>query len=57
MTLVVMTSTTGELTSGQTFRVRAKEAQNLVAQGKATLSPAKKITVANAQTKEGKRSQ
>ena len=56
MTLVTMTQTTGELASGQVFRVRAREAERLVAQSKATLAPGKKITVVNAHTKEGKRS-
>lgn len=54
MTLVTMTSTVGELTSGQTFRVRAKTAERLVQQSKATLAP-KVVKFTLAATKEGKR--
>lgn len=55
MTLVVMSSTVGEFTSGSTYRVRAKTAEALVKAGSATKAPGKKITVANAQNFEGKR--
>lgn len=51
MSIVVMTSTVGELTSGQTYRVRAKTAESLIAQAKATISPSKRATA----DKEGKR--
>lgn len=54
MTLVTMTQTVNELTSGQTYRVRAKEAELLVAQSKATKATAKKI-VGVGTSKEGKR--
>lgn len=54
MTLVTMTSTVGELTSGQTFRVRAKTAEKLVAASQATLAPkVDKFTITK--SKEGKR--
>lgn len=51
MSIVTMTSTVGELTSGQSYRVRAKTAELLVAQSKATLSNSKRAVAAN----EGKR--
>lgn len=54
MTLVVMTSTVGELTSGQTYRVRAKTAERLVTAGTASKSPAKKIS-GTGNSKEGKK--
>ena len=47
-----MTSTVGELTSGQSYRVRAKEAERLVAQSKATKSNSKRAAADH----EGKRS-
>lgn len=46
-----MTSTIGELISGSTYRVRAKTAELLVAQNKATKSTSKRAT----SDKEGKR--
>lgn len=42
MSFVTMTSTVGALTSGQTYRVRAKNAELLVAQGKANKSNTKR---------------
>lgn len=54
MSLVTMTSTVGELTSGQTYRVRAKSAERLVAAAKATKAhTVNKFTITK--TKEGKR--
>lgn len=50
MTLVVMTSTVGALTNGGTYRVRAKTAEALVAQAKATKAATKRTT----SDKEGK---
>lgn len=38
MAVVTMSSTVGDLTNGQTYIVRAKEAERLVAQSKATKS-------------------
>lgn len=54
MTLVTMTSTVGELTSGSIFRVRAKTAELLVKNSKATLAPGKKI-IGVGLSKEGKK--
>lgn len=54
MSLVTMSSTVGELTSGQTYRVRAKTAERLVAAAKATKAhTVNKFTITK--TKEGKR--
>lgn len=50
MSLVVMSQTVGALTSGGTYRVRAKTAELLIAQGKASKSPSKRTT----RDKEGK---
>lgn len=55
MSIVTMTSTVSDLTSGQTYRVRARTAELLVRNAQATKSPDKKITGANPATKEGKR--
>lgn len=49
-TMVTMTSTVGALTSGQTYRVRSKTAELLVAQTKATKSQVRRV----AADKEGK---
>lgn len=48
MTVVTMTSTVNELTSGQTFVVRAREAEALIAQSKATKSVSKPVAVPTA---------
>jgi hypothetical protein len=53
--LVTMTSTVGDLTSGQTFRVRARTAELLVQQSKATILAINRITTANPATSEGKK--
>lgn len=55
MSIVTMTATVGELTNGGTFRVRAKTAELLVAQSKATkVHTAKKIS-GDGRSSEGKR--
>lgn len=51
MSIVTMSQTVGELTSGGTYRVRAKTAELLVAQGKATKINSKRAHSSN----EGKR--
>jgi hypothetical protein len=53
MSIITMSQTVGELTSGQTYRVRAKTAELLVAQSKATKTNAKKIS-GPGNSKEGK---
>lgn len=53
-TLVAMTSTVGALTSGTTYRVRSRNAELLVKASQATVSPTRKITVANPHLYEGK---
>ena len=52
MSIVTMTSTVGELVNGGTYRVRAKTAELLVAQSKATKATNTKRAVA---ANEGKR--
>lgn len=54
-TLVVMSSTVGDLTSGQTYRVRAKTAEILIKNTQATKSPLRKITATNPASSEGKK--
>lgn len=49
-TIVTMTSTVGALTSGQSYRVRSKTAELLVATSKATKATTKRV----ASDKEGK---
>lgn len=49
-TIVAMTSTVGELTNGQSYRVRSKTAELLVAQSKATKTVLRRIS----SDKEGK---
>lgn len=46
MSFITMTSTVGELTNGQTYRVRAKTAETLIAQNKGTKSNVKRISAA-----------
>lgn len=50
MSIVTMTSTVGALISGQTYRIRAKTAELLVATSKATKSDTRRV----AADKEGK---
>lgn len=40
--IVTMTSTVGQLTSGSTYRVRSRTAQDLLSQSKATVSVTRK---------------
>ncbi len=49
-TIVTMSSTVGDLTSGQTYRVRAKTAERLIAASQATKANTKRV----ASDKEGK---
>jgi hypothetical protein len=42
--IVTMSSTVGSYLSGQTYRVRSKQAELFVAQSKATKLPTKKIS-------------
>lgn len=48
MTVVTMTSTVNELTNGSTYVVRAKEAEALIANSKATKSGSKVSAVPTA---------
>lgn len=52
MSIVTMTSTVGPLVNGQTYRVRAKYAEALVAQSKATKLPTRHLA-GPGHTKEG----
>lgn len=54
MAIIVMTSTVGNLVNGNTYRVRAKNAELLVKASQATKSPAKKIIAVNPHLYEGK---
>lgn len=53
--IVTMTSTVGDLTSGQTFRVRSKEAERLLAQSKCTVGTVRGAKSGVLSTKEGKK--
>lgn len=53
---ITMSQTVGELTSGQTFCVRAREAKLLKAQGKCTISGNQGASLNVLPAKTGKRS-
>jgi hypothetical protein len=53
--IVTMTSTVGDLTSGQTYRVRSRAAELLVQQSKATVTQQNRITSGNPASSEGKK--
>lgn len=53
-TVVVMTSTVGDLTSGQTYYVRSRYAETLVAATQATKSPSKVVSAGVLPAKTGK---
>lgn len=55
MSIVTMTQTVGELTSGQTYHVRAKNAELLVAAAQATKSGLKPIAANVPVSKTGKK--
>lgn len=51
--IVLMTSTVGELTNGQTYRVRSRTAELLAQQSKLTISQTRRTTNANEGKKGG----
>lgn len=53
MTVVTMTSTVDELTSGQQYRVRAKTAERLVQTSKATIAHTVRKVAASKEGKKG----
>lgn len=53
-TIVTMTSTVGNYQSGQTYRVRSRNAELFIAQSKATKQPERKIKSGNPASSEGK---
>lgn len=53
--IVTMTATVGDLTNGQVYRVRSREAELLVAQSKATKSAVRGPASNVLPSKEGKR--
>lgn len=53
-TIVTMSQTVGNYQSGSTYRVRSRQAELLVVQGKATKQPQRKITSGNPANSEGK---
>lgn len=46
-TIITMTATVGTLTNGQTYRVRSKTAELLIAQSKASRANTKRATASN----------
>lgn len=54
-TIVTMSSTVGDLTNGQTYRVRSREAEKLVANTQATKGTVRGAASNVLPSKEGKR--
>lgn len=54
-TIVTMTSTVGDLTSGQTYRVRSREAEKIVANSQGTKGAVRGSGSNVLPSKEGKR--
>jgi hypothetical protein len=52
--IVTMSATVGNYTSGQTYRVRSRNAELFVKQAKATIQPERKIKSGNPASSEGK---
>ncbi len=53
-TIVTMSATVGNYTSGSTYRVRSRTAETLVKAAKATIQPERKIKTGNPASSEGK---